>query len=222
VTRLHECRERLNEARDGAAEQSVEADEAHPGARAASLRIPSRCSVPQRTFFTNAGFAAYRSVGRTGGRPQLNRVRRTWSLSELVALHRDISEAEILLLRPKDVAVGVGKYVRDVSGGHEYAEVAVELTRAARFTVSLGFEWLPDTPRDTAERVDESLVLGIVEAFARTYRLAGWGCAVVVEFAGWSETTQPRMVQLAASMAVEDAIAKADWTPEPQPDDDAA
>jgi len=41
-----------------AVEQSVEADEAHPGARAASLRIPSRCSVPQRTFFINAGFAA--------------------------------------------------------------------------------------------------------------------------------------------------------------------
>jgi hypothetical protein len=39
-------------------EQSVEADEAQPGARAASLRIPSRSSVPRRTFFTNAGFAA--------------------------------------------------------------------------------------------------------------------------------------------------------------------
>jgi hypothetical protein len=118
--------------------------------------------------------------------------------------------------------VGVGKYVRDVSGGHEYAEVAVELVPAARFSISVGFEWLPDTPPETAKQADESLVRGIVEEFARTYRLTGWGCAVTAEFVGWSNTTQPRWIQVAASMAVADAITRADWVPEAQPDDDAA
>lgn len=152
----------------------------------------------------------------------MSKVRRTWTLADLQGLFQNLRQSDAFLLRCKDATVGVGKCIKESAATRQYAEIGVEGSPSAHLSVSFGHDWLPEVGAARATEFDDAVLRGIVEGLAKRCYLAAWGCAVRTEFATCGESTSPVAVQIAAALAVEDMIRKANWSPEPEPANDAA
>jgi hypothetical protein len=152
----------------------------------------------------------------------MNPVRRSWSLAELEAVRLGIEECRHVFLRLKAPASGTGKYLKETAALRQYAELSVEASPAQEFSVSFAHEWPRDVEHERVTDLDDALLRGLLEALARRCYLSAWGCSIRTVHAACGETTASLAVQLAASLAIETLLAKADWNPEPPPRKDVA
>jgi len=123
------------------------------------------------------------------------------------------------LLRCKHNAAGRGRYLRDVLGTRLFGDVAVEAAPADSLRLSFGHEWPSASSGDNSPELDRAMLEGIVASLSSLCSLAHWGCRIKTTSA---EGTTALAVKLAATMAMRDLLAKADWTPTSPTEPEAA
>ena len=146
----------------------------------------------------------------------VNRIRHSWALPDILGLLPEVEQCHSFVVRCKSTVTGEGPYVKDVGGVVRAVVIVVQLRPGDSFSVSLGHEWPAEANGEQQDELDRAVLRGIIESLARRCSLAALGCGVTTISAVYLEGSGPMAVQVAASMAMQAALEKADWSsPEP-------
>lgn len=143
-------------------------------------------------------------------------IRHSWALPEILGLLPDVQQCQSFVVRCKSTVTGEGQYVKDVGGVVQAAVIAVQLRPDDSLSVSLGHEWPAELSGERLDELDRAVLRGIIESLARRCSLSALGCGVTTISAVYRAGSGPMAVQVAASLAMQTVLQKADWSsPEP-------
>ena len=137
---------------------------------------------------------------------------RSIGYEELVRLFPMLSAGTILPMRCVCRVQGRGRFIKQRSEQPpQFGDVEISASPAAVLSVHLAHAWPSDVSPDETARLDNSLLLGLVEGIARE-EWPPMECALTCEAVGYvSGDTTPVAVRIAAAMAVRDMCRRPGW-----------
>jgi hypothetical protein len=152
----------------------------------------------------------------------VTRASRVWVLQDLLETVPQVQRGRPFVWRCKETTTGHGRYVKDVDSGKQIVDVELEISPADTLSVAFGHDWPPELSSDEVTELERLLLHGLVEALALTCDLAFWGCSINVTSVQCGAQTPALGLKIAAVLAVQYVVNKADWSPYSPSDPEAA
>ena len=137
---------------------------------------------------------------------------RSIGYDELIRRFPMLSAALIVPMRCVSPVRGRGKYVKQLKDRpHQFGDVEVSASPAGVLSIHLAHSWPSELSNDEIVRLDDALVLGLVEGIARE-EWPPMECALTCESVGYvNGDTTPVAVRIAAAMAVRSMCRRSGW-----------
>lgn len=139
---------------------------------------------------------------------------REWTLDELRARFPALAADTPRPVRCTSVGRGEGAYFNRGEGERRgCARVEIDVEPAPTLTLRFEHAWPAERQRAGAGELDDRILAGLCEALARGRASAGFGRIVTRSVVDYGTNTTPVAFQVAAAMAVQDAIRRGGWDP---------